>query len=64
MGVACGEVPEIAALHVVDEHSAIGLHDTDTGFAGEHDGPLVGEVPVQLAEGTGGKTHVHSGEVL
>ena len=61
---AGGEEPEVTGADLVDEHGAVGREERDAGAAGEHDGPLVGEVPVELAERALGEAHVDAGEVL
>src|ERR1700758_3847782 len=56
------EVPEVTLRHVVNEHGAVWVQNSDAGVAVEHDGPLICRVPMQFAEAASGKTHVDAGE--
>ena len=64
MREAGGEVPEISRGDVVDKHLSVGLHHANARLARQHDGPLVGQVPVQFAEGPRFQPHVHAGQIL
>ena len=59
---AGGEEPKVAGGDVVDEGGAVGQEERDACVAGEHEGPLVGEVPVELAESAAGEAHVDAGD--
>ncbi len=60
--IAGGEEPEIALFDIVDEDGAVGVEDSDAGVAVEHESPLVGGVPVHLAEAAGCEAHVYAGD--
>src|SRR5580658_4796533 len=47
--ISSGKEPEVAFADVTDEDGAVGVEDGDAGIAIEHEGPLVGGVPVKFA---------------
>src|SRR5258706_10394571 len=64
MGKTCGEQPQIALLHVVDEHCAVGIQNCDASAAVLHHRPLSCGVPVEFAEAAGSKPHVYAGQIF
>lgn len=61
---AGGEKPQIAVFDVGDEAPAIRIDAGDSSLAVEHERPFRGGVPVQLADASGGQSHVDSGQAL
>ena len=50
MRIAGREVPQIALAHVVDKDRPIRIQYCDGGTSIEHDGPLIGCMPMQFAK--------------
>lgn len=61
---AGGEEPHVAGAHIVHKGGARGLDARHAHAALEHERPLVGRVPVQLAVGVGREAHVDAGHGL
>src|SRR5713226_7412459 len=52
------EIPQIALAHVVDKDRPIGIQYRNAGISIEHDGPLIGCMPMQFAKASSRQAHV------
>ncbi len=57
------EIPQIALAHVVDKDCPIKIQYRDAGISIEHDGPLIGCMPMQFAKAARRQAHVDAGYV-
>src|SRR6267154_4033271 len=57
------EIPQIALAHVVDKDCPIKIQYRDAGISVEHDGPLIGCMPMEFAKAASRQTHVDAGYV-
>src|SRR6266852_7683245 len=58
MRIARWEIPQIALAHVVDKDCSIRIQYRDAGISIEHDGPLIGCMPMQFAKAASRQAHV------
>ena len=61
---SCWKVPEITFSNIADEHGSIGVKAGHAGISVQHNGPLVGRVPMQLPKTPRRKPHSDAREVL
>src|SRR5438270_10985410 len=55
------KIPQIALAHVVDKDRPIRIQYRDPGIPIEHDGPLIGGMPMQFAKTASRQAHVDAG---
>ena len=58
MRIAGREIPRIALAHVVYKDRPIWIEQGNAGISVEHDGPLIGCMPVQFAKAACRQAHV------
>jgi hypothetical protein len=61
---SCWKVPEITFSNIPDEHGSVGVKAGHASISVQHNGPLVGRVPMLLPKAAGRKPHSDAREVF
>src|SRR5258707_6480903 len=57
------EVPQVALAHVVDKDRPIRIQQRDASISVEHDGPLIGCMPMEFAKAASSQAHIDARQV-
>src|SRR5882724_2824599 len=60
---ASWEIPQIALADVVDKNRPVRIEQGNACISVEHNGPLIGCMPMQFAKATRGEAHVDAGDL-
>src|SRR6267143_1220961 len=61
MRIAGREIPQIALAHIVDKDRPIRIQYRDASVSIEHNGPLIGCMPMQRAKAASRQAHIEAG---
>lgn len=58
------EIPQVSFVDICYEAFAVGINRGNSSTSMEHECPFCSRVPVQFANTTGGKSHIHARDRL